>query len=515
MICCSGGITSKIFIRKLNQYVQLNQLTYHFSSISDTFVDEYAREYDIILFAPQTKPSQEQIKSLNNMCSCIKIIPESIYASMDCQLLFQFIESPMKTSEEKQYFTGFVHVMRDISRHRFVKVLVNSSVALGALMIVQALFSLILSLPLEAYQNFLDSSGLKSFFEIPIVVLSNSIGLIFSFVVAYQYRIDNKDKLFAGLLSMACYLLLIPIDVARQGSLTSIYTAMIDLQYMNSSGIFVAMISSLIFSKIYDYILRLKFLKDDLMKMAVSCVVVLTIYLCIRYIFMLTSYQNIFVYFNQFISMLLKPISEGVWGFAVFIFLSSLLYFIGIDGPQLIYTLILPLHTTIYYANITAFASNLPAPYPYWFLMPWVFMGGVGATLALNVLMIIKSKHTSTKTLGKLALMTSLFNINEPLIYGFPIVFNPFMFIPFTSIPLINLLICIIFMKLIPIVPFPTGAEISTYMPFGVGAMLTNNSWLGLLLCIGILIVDMCLYYPFFINYEKNNNHIMFNKNKK
>ena len=118
-------------------------------------------------------------------------------------------------------------------------------------MIVQALFSLILSLPLEAYQNFLDSSGLKSFFEIPIVVLSNSIGLIFSFVVAYQYRIDNKDKLFAGLLSMACYLLLIPIDVARQGSLTSIYTAMIDLQYMNSSGIFVAMISSLIFSKIY------------------------------------------------------------------------------------------------------------------------------------------------------------------------------------------------------------------------------------------------------------------------
>lgn len=152
MICCSGGITSKIFIRKLNQYVQLNQLTYHFSSISDTFVDEYAREYDIILFAPQTKPSQEQIKSLNNMCSCIKIIPESIYASMDCQLLFQFIESPMKTSEEKQYFTGFVHVMRDISRHRFVKVLVNSSVALGALMIVQALFSLILSLPLEAYQ---------------------------------------------------------------------------------------------------------------------------------------------------------------------------------------------------------------------------------------------------------------------------------------------------------------------------------------------------------------------------
>ena len=153
------------------------------------------------MFAPQTKPSQEQIKSLNNMCSCIKIIPESIYASMDCQLLFQFIESPMKTSEEKQYFTGFVHVMRDISRHRFVKVLVNSSVALGALMIVQALFSLILSLPLEAYQNFLDSSGLKSFFEIPIVVLSNSIGLIFSFVVAYQYRIDNKDKLFAGLLS--------------------------------------------------------------------------------------------------------------------------------------------------------------------------------------------------------------------------------------------------------------------------------------------------------------------------
>ena len=368
-------------------------------------------------------------------------------------------------------------------------------------MIVQALFSLILSLPLEAYQNFLDSSGLKSFFEIPIVVLSNSIGLIFSFVVAYQYRIDNKDKLFAGLLSMACYLLLIPIDVARQGSLTSIYTAMIDLQYMNSSGIFVAMISSLIFSKIYDYILRLKFLKDDLMKMAVSCVVVLTIYLCIRYIFMLTSYQNIFVYFNQFISMLLKPISEGVWGFAVFIFLSSLLYFIGIHGPQLIYTLILPLHTTIYYANITAFASNLPAPYPYWFLMPWVFMGGVGATLALNVLMIIKSKHTSTKTLGKLALMTSLFNINEPLVFGVPTVLNILTFIPSVICIIINVAIAygatsVGFMN-------RTCMSVPWTLPAPLYAFLSTLDWRAIVVWIGLFIINVIIFIPFMKSYDK------------
>lgn len=503
LICCSGGITSKIFIRKLNKYVKEKNMEYIFSSMSDTFVETYAHEYDIILFAPQTKISNEQIKKLEKYCLYIKEIPKDIYANMECSRLIQFIEMPIKKVKETKKIDKFFDVMVKVSKHKLIKVLVNSSISLGSLMIAQALFSLILSLPLgQNYQNFITSVGLKNFLEIPIVVLSNSIGLFFSFTVAYQYRIDYQDKLFAGILSMACYLLLIPIDIAHQGSLENIYTALIGLQYVNASGIFVAMISSLLFSVFYEAIMKLTKLQDHLMKYSVSCIVLLTLYLCIKYLFMMTSFQDIFAFFNQLISLLLKPISEGIGGFVIFVLLSSLLYFMGIHGSQLIYSLILPLYTTIYYANINAFASNLPAPYPYWFLIPWVFVGGVGSTLSLNILMLVKSKHVSTKALGKLALMTSIFNINEPIIYGYPIVFNPFMAIPFIMTPIINLFICIFSMKIIPIVPFPTGAEISIYMPFGIGAMLTNNSWRGLVLSVIILAVDICLYYPFFIRCE-------------
>lgn len=516
LICCSGGITSKLFIRKLNQYVEDNHLHYMFSSMSETFVEECASEYDAILFAPQTQMTQIQVDKLHDFCPFIKMIPQDIYANMDCGLLIHLMEKTVFEQSHHSYFDEIIQRITQISKHKYVNVLVNSSISLGSLMIVQALFSLILSLPLgNAYHNFLDSSGLRNFFEIPIVVLSSCISLFFSFVVGYQFRHRHPDKLFAGLLSLTCYLLLIPISIGHQGSLESLYTAMIDLQYVNSSGIFVAMISSLFFSILYDKIAQLKYLKDDLTKKSISCIFLLTLYLAIKYIFMQTDYQNIFIFFNQCILFLLKPISEGVWGFATYIFLSSLFYFFGIHGSQLIYTLILPLYTTIYYANINAFASHLPAPYPYWFLIPWVFIGGVGATLGLNILMVLKSKHKSVQTLGKLTLTTSLFNINEPVIYGFPIVFNPFMIIPFVIVPLINLFICVLFMKIIPIVPFPTGAEISVYMPIGIGAMLTNNSWKGLILCIGILIVDVVLYYPFFMSFEKTNSQIMSNTKDK
>ncbi|WP_296877926.1 PTS transporter subunit EIIC [Thomasclavelia sp.] len=502
LICCSGGITSKIFIRKLNQYQQENSLDYQFFSLSETFVEESISDYDIVLFAPQTKPSIEYLKRLQQKCLQVKVIPESIYGKMECALLIEFLNETTNSKTIKKPFDQIFYYLTKLSKHRLIKVLVNSSIALSSLMIVQALFSLLLSLPLgNSYQNFLTATNLKDFLEIPVLVISNSIGLFYSFAVAYHFRKGYMDCLFAGFLSLACYLLLIPIDLNIQGGLESIYTALIDLQFLNSSGVFVAMLSALLFSLGYQKITKL--FKDELMKFSFATIIMLSIYLGIKYLFTLTVYHNIFTFLNQAILFLLEPISKGVWGFAIYVFLSSLLYFIGIHGSQLIYALIFPLYTTMYYANINAFAANLPAPYPYWFLIPWVFIGGVGATLGLNLLMIFKSKSPANKTLGKLALATSLFNINEPLIYGLPIVFNPLLAIPFVSIPLLNLMICYLFMDLLAIVPFPTGSEISVYMPFPLGALLTNHSYLGLLLCIGILIVDILCYYPFFKEYDK------------
>lgn len=97
----------------------------------------------------------------------------------------------------------------------------------------------------------------------------------------------------------------------------------------------------------------------------------------------------------------------------------------------------------------------------------------------------------------------AVFNINDPLIFGAPVVFNPLLGIPFVLAPMANLGICYLSMELLPLVPPPTGAEINVYYPVGLASMLACGSLRGLLLSIVLLLADIILYYPFFKRYDR------------
>lgn len=161
--------------------------------------------------------------------------------------------------------------------------------------------------------------------------------------------------------------------------------------------------------------------------------------------------------------------------------------------------------TTTYTANMTAFAAGTAAvslPYivtkPFW----WHFMtiGGSGATLGLAVLACM-SKSKQIKTVGRLALVPSLFNINEPLIFGLPLMYNPVMMIPFIFVMPLNGVITYICVS--------TGIVSRTFAYAGwnmfcpIGAWIDTMDFKAFLLILVLIVIDVVIYFPFFKLYEK------------
>ena len=150
--------------------------------------------------------------------------------------------------------------------------------------------------------------------------------------------------------------------------------------------------------------------------------------------------------------------------------------------------------------NLAIYQTSVTAIRPYIVTMDFinffVFVTGSGITLPLTIIMAFKCKAKRLKEIGKLSILPGLFNVNEPVIFGLPIVLNPMMLIPFVLAPTCSVIIAYMSMY-IGLVPYPTGVTIPWTTPAPIAGWLMCNDWRGGLLQIVILIVSGLIYYPF------------------
>ncbi|PJC87165.1 PTS cellobiose transporter subunit IIC [Vibrio sp. HA2012] len=184
-------------------------------------------------------------------------------------------------------------------------------------------------------------------------------------------------------------------------------------------------------------------------------------------------------------------------------FLAHTLWFAGIHGATIVGGIMAPFYLINLGMNQEALAAGqeLPAIFiePFWSF--FIVLGGSGATFAL-VLLYLRSKSVHLRSIGKIGVIPAVFNINEPVIFGSPIVMNPILFLPFVGIPMINAIIAYsaaklgLIGKVISLVPWTAPAPIGA--AWGAGWQMSNG-----LLVIGLIVLDLILYYPFFKIYEK------------
>ncbi|MBI6550282.1 PTS sugar transporter subunit IIC [Xenorhabdus lircayensis] len=185
------------------------------------------------------------------------------------------------------------------------------------------------------------------------------------------------------------------------------------------------------------------------------------------------------------------------------VLIANLLWFAGIHGDNIVTGLLNP----IFMANIAANAALMTQGMtttqiltaPYWSF--YVCIGGSGSTLVLAFL-YLRSRSIHLKTIGKLSVVPAMFNINEPLLFGSPVVMNPTLLIPLLIVPLVNAVLAYgalhldLVQKMIAIAPWTAPAPI--------GALISAAWDYRAFVLVGLLmVVDLLIWYPFFKVYEK------------
>ena len=185
------------------------------------------------------------------------------------------------------------------------------------------------------------------------------------------------------------------------------------------------------------------------------------------------------------------------------IFLAQFFWSFGIHGWSIVGSLARPLWLVLLEENTTnyvasAAVTNIAAePFYQWFVM----IGGSGATIGLAILFAVRAKSAYGKALGKTAIIPAIFNINEPMIFGAPIVLNPMLIIPFIIAPLLNGTIAW-FATSMGLVNRVVASSPWT-LPGPIGAFLAcGNDWRAAVLSIVLILLSVAIYYPFFKMYD-------------
>ncbi len=204
--------------------------------------------------------------------------------------------------------------------------------------------------------------------------------------------------------------------------------------------------------------------------------------------------------FPAFIMSILAPAistMDTLPALLLVIFLTQFLWFFGLHGPSITSAVWASFAIAYEAENMANYAAGLPVEHVFTFGMYYgvLQIGGSGLTIGL-VLMMMRSKAKSLKSIGTVGIVPSIFGINEPIIFGAPIILNPFLFIPFVFGPLVITVISYLSMTS-GLVGKPIAGP-PGFLPPGVGAFLMTLYWKCVVLVFVNLIIMTIFYYPFF-----------------
>lgn len=327
--------------------------------------------------------------------------------------------------------------------------------------------------------------------------------LILSFLIGYQGmdKLHHKKyQLCCGIMALTSFMMMLS-PVIKDGSIT------IEFSRLGPKGILVAFIAGLFSTLVMNLYAKWDPMQDNntlpefiinwLNQIFPTLFVLIVIMIC-------TTYFNIDIFI--LVTKLFEPVTsfgQTLPGFILICFVPALFYSLGISS-----WLLSPVYTPIMLAgiaaNIEAVAAGLPATNivtQETIFVGFVWMGGMGATLPL-VLLMLKARSKKLKTMGKVCLIPSLFNINEPVIFGAPVAFNPYLMVPMWINSIIGPVIVWIFMKG-GFVNIPAKLLTGVKIPMPISSVLATDDLRALILWAVLLGVYLLVWYPFFKAYDK------------
>jgi len=388
-----------------------------------------------------------------------------------------------------------------LAEQRHLKALREGIVAVMPLLLIGSLFMIIAYPPVQSLDKAVEP------FRNDLLKVTNAtfgiMALAASFSIAYSLaRAYKLDELASGVLSVAAFLLTIP--PAEGGGLAT--------AWLGSKGLFVAMLLALFAVEIQRVFME----KDIFIKMPaevppfvarsfaalVPGFVILFLVWVVNTILMKSVDLTLPEAINNVIGIPIMNLGSSLPATLIAIIVIQLLWCVGIQGADIVAVFLGPVWLALSDQNAAAKAAGtvLPNIVSNQFIYIFVFVGGAGATFAL-ALLLLNTKSSQLRAIGKAGIWSTFFNVNEPITFGMPIIMNPVMFIPFILAPVVAGIITYAAMAMnlvarpYAIVPWTTPAFISGF--------LTTGDWKAIILQMVNLVATAVVYYPFLRFWDK------------
>ena len=412
-------------------------------------------------------------------------------------------------------FTSFIEnhlvpVVSKITNLRYFQALRNGFMVIMPLTIIGSIFMLITDFPLAGYSDFMAGifgSDWTSYIEPAYRATFNMMGFMLVGTMAYKLAESyDMDRLSSLVLSLVAFVVVSPKQVVTESG--EIVSRVLDMTWLGTQGVITAILVAILSVEIMRFcinknlVIRMPDSVPDMVSKSFSAlvpgIIVVLVMLIINgacKVFVGSLHEAIYAV----IQVPLQGLTSSLFAIIVVGGLNGFLWWFGIH-PTVVNSIVNPLLIANADANQALFnAHNLSLATgnvgTIQMIDQFATIGGAGMTIGLIIAMIIVSRSSRLKTMSKLAAVPACFNINEPLVFGLPIVFNPLMLIPVTLAPMVSVVIAYVAMS-IGFMPLFTGVMAPWSTPPIISGFLVAG-WQGAVVQIIAIVASVVIYYPF------------------
>lgn len=334
----------------------------------------------------------------------------------------------------------------------------------------------------------------------------------------YLSQSYDVEGIFGGAVAFSSFLILTPFFMSTESGET--VSGVLSLDRLGAKGMFLGMIAAFVAAEIYCRVTKRgwQIRMPDGVPPAVTksfaamipAILTLTVFLVINAVMVGAFNANLHDVIYDVIQKPLTGLGSSLPATLVSIFFIQFLWFFGLLGQIIVNSVMDPIWNTLMLDNLEAYKAGESLPHivtkPFMETFT-VGLGGSGMTLAVVIILAFLMKKKQYTDIGRLALGPGIFNVNEPVIFGLPIVLNATILIPWVLAPIVVTTLNYLVMAA-GIVPAPTGVSVPWTVPIIASGVLATNSWLGgLLQVIDFLIVGM-IWLPFLRALDKQPDMI-------
>lgn len=389
------------------------------------------------------------------------------------------------------------------------------------LTIIGSVFLLIAFVPIPGYGSFMSSifgdAWATPLFQV-VGATFDILALIAVFGIAYTYvKNEGHNGANAGILGIVAFLIVMKAFVLAPDGVTQI-GGVIPKAYLGGKGMIGAIVIGLIVGKIYatalkrNWIIKLPEQVPEGVSNAFKSLIpgfVIVVLAFLTYIFFEVVFEKTFIETIYYIIQTpLQNLSDSYFGALIVAMLISLLWWCGVHGPAVVMGIMGPIlvanalqNQDVLNAGGTLVAGENAKIVTQQFIDQYITVGGSGLTFGLVICMLLFARSTQMKQMGKIAFIPGLFNINEPVIFATPIIFNPIMLIPFLAAPMISVTMVYLSIDIGLVGPF-SAIQVPWTTPIVLGGFIIGG-WTAAVLQVAVCAMTVAVYFPFFKYQDK------------